>query len=141
MLASVALATALLVIGLSSQFSKTQAESLPLYTISYKQTPTIASHVSQAIQSGRPWKLTYIGSKNPLNDQNRKKACKGLPSPRPAGKQCDEYPFASTYQGGTGASAVLVPEQENSIQGGQLSSFYQSKNLKDGDQFLVGVSF
>ncbi len=137
-----ALMTAGLIIGLGSQFSKTQAQSLPMYVINYQQTPIIASHVYQAIQSGKPWKLTYIGADNDnLNDRNRYHACKYLPSPRPSGKECDEYPFASTYEGGQGASAELVPEQENQIQGGQLSAFYRSNNLRNGSQFIVGVNF
>jgi hypothetical protein len=137
-----ALISAALAIGLQSQFSKTQAQSLPIYVISAQQTPTIANHVYQAMQSGRPWQLTYIGADNDnLNDRNRYHACKELESPRPTGYQCDEYPFASTYQGGVGASAVLVPELENQTQGGQLSAFYRSNNLRNGSQFLVGINW
>jgi hypothetical protein len=137
-----ALMTAGLIIGLGSQFAKTQAQSLPTFMISYQQMPNIAMHVYQAMQSGKPWKLTYIGADNDyLNDRNRSDACKYMPSPRPTGYECDEYPFASTYQGGTGSSAVLVPAHENHVQGGQLSTFYRSNNLRNGNQFLVGINW
>ncbi len=135
------LMSAALAIGLGSHFAKTQAQSLPIYVISVHQTPTIANHVSQAMKSGKPWQLTYIGVDNDnLKNRNRYHACKELDSPRPTGYQCDEYPFATTYQGGEGASAVLVPAHENSIQGGQLSDFYQRNNLRNGSHFLVGIS-
>jgi hypothetical protein len=44
---------------------------------------------------------------------NRSKVCP--PSfPRPYGGQCDEYPFASTRQGGAGGQAQEVPPRETS---------------------------
>jgi hypothetical protein len=58
-----------------------------------------------------------------------------------AGEQSpDEYPFASTYEGGSGAQVLGVPLAEQRIQGGSLSRFYQQNNIGDGDQFLVRVS-
>ena len=137
-----ALMTAGLIIGLGNQFGKTQAQSLPMYMINAQQMPTIANHVYQAMQSGKPWQVTYIGAdNNSLQRRNHDQACKYLPSPRPTGYECDEYPFASTYQGGTGSSAVLVPAHENHVQGGQLSTFYRSNNLRNGNQFLVGINW
>ncbi len=134
--------TAGLIIGLGNQFGKTQAQNLPMYVISAQQTPTIANHVYRAMQSGRPWKLTYIGADNDsLQRRNHDQACKDIESPRPTGYQCDEYPFASTYQGGAGASASLVPKLENRRQGGQLSDFYQRYNLTNGSQFVVGIDW
>jgi len=60
------------------------------------------------------------------------------------GLSCDEYPFASTYQGGAGASTMPVPGWEQSVQGGVNSSFYQGNNnqlrpLVNGDIFAVVV--
>jgi hypothetical protein len=48
--------------------------------------------------------------------------------------QRDEYPYASTSEGGTG-SVFYVPGTENSIQGLQLSLLYST--LSPGDAFLV----
>jgi hypothetical protein len=39
---------------------------------------------------------------------------------------CDEYPFASSLEGGAGAIVRGVPIQENRVQGGELSSFLRA---------------
>jgi len=36
------------------------------------------------------------------NQNNRNGSCNRIPGPRATGVQCDEYPFAATYQGGAG---------------------------------------
>ena len=56
------------------------------------------------------------------------------------GKSLDEYPFASTKEGGKGASVEAVSVKEQSIQGGQLSQFYKKNKIKDGDSFNVEVT-
>jgi hypothetical protein len=53
------------------------------------------------------------------------------------GDSCDEYPFASTHEGGTGSILRCVDSSENNSQGGSLSNFYGTIN--DGDQFQVVV--
>lgn len=75
------------------------------------------------------------------------------------GNSCDEFPFASVTQGGTGATLRCVDSTENSSmytkfsktywshklmtgirykgEGGQLSAFY--RGLNNGDQFGVVV--
>jgi uncharacterized protein YuzB (UPF0349 family) len=53
------------------------------------------------------------------------------------GNSCDEYPFASTEEGGTGAILRCVDSTENSSEGGQLGNFY--KTINDGDQFDIFV--
>ena len=72
------------------------------------------------------------------------------------GNSCDEYPFASTTEGGKGAILRCVDSSENSSksynivlnsqianffhclgEGGQLSGFY--KGLTDGQQFGITV--
>jgi hypothetical protein len=55
---------------------------------------------------------------------------------------CDEYPYASTYQGCalvTFCSVASVPLAENSSQGGDLSRFYGIERLADRDAFTVTV--
>ncbi|MDT3501287.1 NucA/NucB deoxyribonuclease domain-containing protein [Stenotrophomonas maltophilia] len=62
-----------------------------------------------------------------------------------AGKDCDEYPFASTYQG-----ASLVPEDQMSVRyldssdnrrvGGKLGEFYcGSDRIIDGEEFWLRI--
>jgi hypothetical protein len=64
--------------------------------------------------------------------------------PRPRGKQCDEYPFKTTREGGQGAPAnsrgwAMVPAGEQRSQGGRISQFYQTERILDGDAFWVSV--
>ena len=51
---------------------------------------------------------------------------------------CDEYPFASTVEGGDGAHIKCVVARQNSIQGGQLWGRLQ-QNLNYGDRFVVRI--
>ena len=51
------------------------------------------------------------------------------------GDSCDEFPFASTQEGGKGAILRCVDRSENSSEGGQLRAFYRS--LNDGDEFGI----
>jgi len=53
--------------------------------------------------------------------------------------QWDEYPYASTYEGGAGASVRAVPAPENALQGGLLSAFYKRNRLRDACRFFVAV--
>lgn len=44
------------------------------------------------------------------------------------GDECDEYPYASVSQGGTGAILRCVPGADNGNEGGQLSGFYAKED-------------
>jgi hypothetical protein len=56
-------------------------------------------------------------------------------------ENCDEFPMASTYEGAAfqpDFSAVAVPTNANSSQGGILNAFYSGANrVVDGDFFYV----
>jgi hypothetical protein len=128
--------------------------------------PEVANHVLQAQNSG------LIGRDVPLTrminqgreENNRYIACN--PSrPRPGGLDCDEYPFASTYEGAAmwgntgrrtfpgcgrsdlpegvtgpqGWSACLVWSPDNRGQGADLGRFYINYRVIDGDDFYVEV--
>ncbi|MFD4356789.1 NucA/NucB deoxyribonuclease domain-containing protein [Nocardia sp. NPDC058518] len=109
--------------------------------------PTISPHIrrSQAL-------LPLQGTKNnPLNrgrsaniDTNRNAACStakkramGPPPPSMVEPQCDEYPFASSIQGGTGSQIAWVPGAENSSQGRTISRFFRENRVVVGDKFIV----
>ena len=51
--------------------------------------------------------------------------------------ECDEYPFASSEQGGPGNTLKWVPAKENSSQGGRLGGLYTTHRVMPGDQFIV----
>lgn len=52
--------------------------------------------------------------------------------------QLDEYPYASTLEGGEGASVAIVPAWENQlVQGPTLSFFFKLTKMQSGDKFRV----
>lgn len=122
------------------------------------------THLKNAQGSGLPGG-SYNNTINRTTDPtliaaNRNKAC---PSkyPRPAGLSCDEYPFASTVQGGasgggprtfsgcqvdigapnstgpTGFSVCMIDAYTNSQAGSVLGSLYNQSRVLNGDPFYV----
>jgi RHS repeat-associated protein len=107
---------------------------LPVLVIDGKLMPNIARNIESAQAAGHPSVLTR--STDPgVHNGNRNASCLrycGSGSP-------DEYPFASTYEGGYGAQVRGVPLPEQRIQGGVMSQFYQRNNIRDGDRYRVVV--
>jgi hypothetical protein len=76
-----------------------------------------------------------------LIEHNRDTACPES-RPRPPGKSCDEYPFASTYQGAylnPDYSWHMLDAQQNRLEGRDRQTWYGSVRLWAGDQFWVNV--
>ena len=98
----------------------------------------VAAHIRDAQVAGKPKRLKY--DTDPIARALRRAiacprgTCRGQPVPN---NSCDEYPFASTFQGGLGASIRCVPAGTNSSQGGTLSHFYGM--IIHGDEFDVEV--
>lgn len=109
----------------------------PVVHYSSVDFPFIHQNIKTAIALGKPRRLRYLKD-SAKADANRRAA---LADHRPAksGFSLDEYPFASTYQGGAGAEVMEVPENEQDKQGGKMSSFYQKYKLQDADEFDVMV--
>ncbi len=53
---------------------------------------------------------------------------------------CDEFPFATTRQGGGGAKVTIMTSKQNSGAGGALGGYINSFRLRDGDNFTVTVT-
>jgi len=75
-------------------------------------------------------------------EYNREDATAFCESPRPTGQQCDEYPFASTYEGGAqwlyvdgvtpfDISVRLVNKDQNREAGTDLKDFYKYYRILD----------
>ena len=103
--------------------------------VSFSVTPTIALNVF-AYQGGKPQLLTRVGFAQ--RNLNRANALRGRGSAGP-GLSWDEYPFASTAEGGTGASVMRVPQMENWRQGGIIGACYIIENINVGDKFWAVV--
>lgn len=141
-------------------------------TITYSRTGTVAElarHIGDAQASGLPgaWPsgtpLTRLAGPDDGQD-NRDRACPDK-LPRPTGKQCDEYPFASSNQGASkvtgvgrtfsycqiieykqnqtgpdGFSACMIDRTQNLSGGGQLGVFYRTNRVIANDAFRVYIS-
>ncbi|MFJ5548737.1 NucA/NucB deoxyribonuclease domain-containing protein [Streptomyces sp. NPDC093225] len=75
---------------------------------------------------------------------NRRAVCsrRVVGQPPSSGLSCDEYPFASTKEGGTALGSFYrgvawVPRAEQNSQGGLLSSFYRTNRVLENDPFWV----
>jgi len=97
-------------------------------------TPNISRNIREAQEAGQP-SLLHRETNPAVIAANRAENVKGWKGPG----SMDEYPFASTREGGLGATLAGVPLQEQRIQGGMLSSFYQRYNIGPGDAFRVVV--
>lgn len=126
--------------------------------------PALVNHISQAHASGLaggsvydPIHRTTVAS---VIAANRAAACGGVPSIQ--GLSCDEYPFASSYEGaasgGTvrsfpgcvfldpagsgpdGFSRCMIPASENSSGGAILGNTYRQQRILDSDPYFVTLS-
>jgi hypothetical protein len=130
--------------------------------------PQLAQHISDAQSSGLPGAYPSGQPLSRLTDDtlqslNRGTACPDS-YPRPDSFSCDEYPFASTWQGAwtgggdprtfdwcqvsppqpwstgsSGYSVCMIDAYQNSAGGGALGAFYNSNRVMDGDQFQVWI--
>jgi RHS repeat-associated protein len=96
--------------------------------------PETYSHIADAQKAGHPKFLTRAdpGSKKgrrwwALKDHSREFLWPW--------QWRDEYPFASTYEGGEGSSVRVVPSWEQRIQAIQIGMFYRKVTV--GQKFLV----
>ncbi|WP_344071184.1 NucA/NucB deoxyribonuclease domain-containing protein, partial [Prauserella alba] len=107
---------------------------LPVLEIEAARMPNIAENVQSALDEGHPRILARTTDESLIRG-NRAAACEGFCGPGSP----DEYPFASTRQGGAGARVAGVPIGEQRIQGGVLSRFYRKYSIGEGDLFRVIV--
>lgn len=111
-----------------------EATELPILYIDAKKMPNIARNIQDAQDNGYPSILTRT-TDEAQKEANRAAACAGFCGPGSP----DEYPFASTMEGGAGARVRSVPIREQRIQGGVIAKFYEKFNVKHGDRFVVRV--
>ena len=102
-------------------------------------TPEHHALVTRAITFGAQFSLTR---REPPHSRGwlRKLGCMGS---RNSNLDCDEYPYASTHQGGADGLSTfhILNARDNRIAGGILSAFYAQCKIKGnsnyGDQFFV----
>jgi|SRR5579863_7406902 len=112
--------------------------------------PTIAKNIREV--QGRGSHVGRPGGSHPLHRasdaqqviNNRNQVCPKHKK-RPPGYQCDEYPFASAWEGGKKLPPIdriadWVPKKENQRRGMLLSLFYRVNRImrgSPGDAFYV----
>lgn len=105
-------------------------DGLRVLVVDAARMPFIARNTKLAWESGLPAVLTMARGKQ---RDNRGQACGKFK--RTYGGQCDEYPMASTAEGGRGAQVEEVPRRENRCQG----PLYRDQYPPDGERFLVVI--
>ena len=104
--------------------------------------PAVANHVSTAQSMGYPGFPTPLVRVTPAQKNlNRRAALAQVRGQSPGlGNSWDEYPFASSAQGGAGAHMAPVPWLQNCIQGGIISGAYKIEKITPGTPYLVIVT-
>ena len=95
---------------------------MPQYIQSNRLYTEYAVHIRDAIQLGRPKDLHY----EPSGADARRVLSLSRINTVP-GQDRDEYPFASTREGGTGADVRLIDFSHNRRGGNDLKQFYSTK--------------
>ncbi|WP_326693175.1 NucA/NucB deoxyribonuclease domain-containing protein (plasmid) [Streptomyces sp. NBC_01795] len=118
-----------------------------------KKLPGIAANIRR-IQNNSPGHYGKLHSGHPLHrmmdatkqGKNRRAVCgRRIVGPRPRpGVSCDEYPFASTREGGTALSkknrgVAWVPAWEQGKQGGYITGSHNDWRALNGEAFYVVV--
>jgi RHS repeat-associated protein len=109
------------------------SRSLPALEINSSKYPDLAENILNAQRAGWPNVLTHGG------DQvaNRAAALKGIP--QIPGLTRDEYPFASSVEGGAGSWVGHIPGIQQSAQGALITNFARANNITAGSQYKVVV--
>ncbi|NEY36226.1 type IV secretion protein Rhs [Streptomyces sp. PRKS01-65] len=108
---------------------------LPVAHFSERDFPGVNDNLAEALARGESPIVTRQTGRRNIR-RNRRHAQQGLDRP-PSDMTWEEYPFASSAEGGRGAVTTLVERAENNRQGGFLSAFYTQHGILNGDQFYV----
>lgn len=109
-------------------------QGLPVVTFSRSRVPKIVQNIEAGFSANKKRKLHRITDDRAIA-ANRRAACGSAECG--SGESCDEYPFASSQEGGAGAVRLCVPERQNNSQGGTLSAFYQRESIGNNDEYCV----
>jgi RHS repeat-associated protein len=128
-----------LVSGLGTVLNEARAaraarRELPTLEIDYRRYPDLAENIWHAQKAGRPDVLTHGG----IPRVNRAAATKPVPNLSPWSR--DEYPFASSLEGGEGAWVGHIPVEQQNAQGALIKNFVTGNGVRPGEQYRVLVT-
>ena len=106
---------------------------LNVHLVRQKDSPNIYAHTLNSFRNGKAQVLHFDADRS-SHPKRRYQATKVLPPMGPLFER-DEYPYASTYEGGKRAMVKHVPIPENSRQGTDLARLYST--MQDKKAFLV----
>ncbi len=109
-------------------------DGLPVMVYDYNEMPELADNIWHAQRAGHPDVLTHGGTSR----LNRRAALADVPDIKPFSR--DEYPFASSMEGGGGSWVGHVPVRQQSRQGAIIKNFLYKHNVKPGDVYRVRVT-
>jgi hypothetical protein len=109
----------------------------PVLEFSTKEFPEKTQNMKSKMDKNGEKKLTRQTSRGKIR-KNRKAALKGI---KKAGKtkSLDEFPFASSKEGGKGANVKAISRKEQNKQGGKMSGFYKKHKIKNNTEFIVRI--
>jgi hypothetical protein len=121
-----------------------EATSVPVHVIDRSRFPDVADNFDNAIRNGAsPLVNRLTGRANIRNNRNAAQA--GQPRPSHLGTDAnggalswEEFPFASTTQGGAGATLRLINRTQNTTHGQEsLWPFLRDNGVNNGDPYYV----
>lgn len=113
--------------------------AVPVVTFDAADFPEKVKHIRATLKGRKSKTLTRQTGRSNMR-RNRRAALKGRGKAGP-GKSWDEFPFASSQQGGSKAKVKAIDSSEQSRQGGTLSAFYQANGItKTGMKFKVAIT-
>ena len=101
--------------------------------LSSRRYPRATSHIHDSLASGHPQVLHLSRSRAPIN---RRRSLRGIPTRR--GFDRDEYPPASTREGGYGAHVRYISPHENRGAGSTMRR--QLARYCDGQAFRIKIT-
>lgn len=107
--------------------------AVPELRISASKFPELAKNILNAQRAGFPQILTHGGD----IAANRAAALEGIPYIR--GLSRDEYPFASSMQGGAGSWVGHIPAAQQNAQGALLTNFIRANSIAPGSPYRVVI--
>lgn len=117
---------------------------MPVHEIDTARFPDVADNFDNAIGNGESPIVNRMAGRAKIR-ANRNAAQAGQPRPSNLGTDAnggalswEEYPFASTTQGGSGATLRLINRIQNTTHGREsLWPFLRDNGVNDGDPYYV----
>lgn len=114
--------------------SNSPKKEIPVIIVPKNRYPESAQHIEEAQLEGHPSQLTRCGL---CARKNRRDALKNILTV--PFKDRDEYPFASTLEGGKGSSVKHIDFRDNRGSGIYIRHQLNRKGVKEGESYIIRV--